>query len=96
MQKITDIIKCVYAFLKSVYVWLFGAADEPTFLRRTFGKAAEWVVVGFVVVMFLVLASNAKHTATSHLVSSSSPVSLCPSPAAPAHKITPKTVKKAS
>lgn len=91
MQKLNKAAAAVWSFFKTAYVWLFGAADSPTFLRKTFGKAAEWVVVGVVVVVLLAALGHARHSAPARMVSAAAPLSLCASATEPAK---PKAVVK--
>jgi len=96
MQKLNKAAAAVLSFLKTAYIWLFGAADSPTFLRKTFGKAAEFVVIGAVVVMLLVVIDHARHSAPARLVSSAAPLSLCAPATEKKPTIIEKKVKKAS
>ena len=43
--------------------YLFGTKDEPTWLRRTFGKAAEWVAIAFAVIFLLAVLSSCENSA---------------------------------
>ncbi len=81
----------VSGLVSQANAFLFGTKENPTWLRRTFGKAAEWVIIGLVVLLLLSVMQSCERHASKAAVSllSLSPLSQ------PVAEKTPTPTKKA-